>query len=320
MTENSTQNKFTNPPIPPFLKGGEGGLSFSLHVSGKDRGKRIDQFLSESDLHLSRSQAKHLIEQKIIFLNQKPVKPSARLKTGNLISGVLPQPAPLSLKPEPIPLVVLYEDPSIIVIDKPAGMVVHPAPGNPSGTLVNALLHRCKDLSGINGTLRPGIVHRLDKETSGVMVVAKNDEAYHQLTRQFKNRVVEKVYLTIVHGNVKQDEGLIDSAIGRHPDQRKKMSTKAKKGRASLTRWKVVERFDAFTLLEIHPKTGRTHQIRVHLSSIGHPILGDPLYGKKGTVELTRKWGVRLFTPIASDLLIPAPENGSNSPHRYRRI
>jgi 23S rRNA pseudouridine1911/1915/1917 synthase len=198
---------------------------------------------------------------------------------------------PLSLKPEPIPLLVLYEDPSIIVIDKPAGMVVHPAPGNPSGTLVNALLHHCNDLSGINGALRPGIVHRLDKETSGVMVVAKNDESYRHLTRQFKNRTVEKVYLAIAYGNIKQNEGQIDSAIGRHPDQRKKMSTKTKKGRVALTRWKVLERLGPFTLLEIHPQTGRTHQIRVHLSSIGHPILGDPLYGKKGTVEMMKKMG-----------------------------
>ncbi|OGP73408.1 MAG: RNA pseudouridine synthase [Deltaproteobacteria bacterium RBG_16_49_23] len=269
----------------------ESTKSFSIQVTEEGQGKRLDLFLAEANLSLSRSQAKHLIEQKMILLNQKPVKPSIHLKTGNVISGTLPQPASLSLKPEPIPLLVLYEDPSIIVINKPAGMVVHPAPGNPSGTLVNALLHHCNDLSGINGALRPGIVHRLDKETSGVMVVAKNDESYHQLTRQFKNRTVEKVYLAIAHGNVKHNEGQIDSAIGRHPDQRKKMSTKAKKGRVALTRWKVLERLGPFTLLEVHPQTGRTHQIRVHLSSIGHPILGDPLYGKKGTVEMMKKMG-----------------------------
>ena len=261
------------------------GKSFSILVTVKDHGKRIDQFLAETDFNLSRSQAKHLIGQTSILLNQKPVKPSARLKTGDMISGSLPEPQPLSLTPEPVPLNVLYEDASIIVVNKPPGLVVHPAPGNPSGTLVNALLFHCKDLSGINGALRPGIVHRLDKETSGVMVVAKDDESYRQLTRQFKNRIVEKVYLAIAYGNMKEDEGLIDAPIGRHPDQRKKMSIRTKKGRIALTRWKVLERFGSFTFLEIYPQTGRTHQIRVHLSSIGHPLLGDPLYGRKGTVQ-----------------------------------
>ncbi len=261
--------------------------SFSFHVTIKDQGKRIDQFLSECGLNLSRSQAKHLIEQKHILLNERPPKPGTRLKSGDILSGILPQPQPLSLIPESIPLKVLYEDPSIIVIDKPPGMVVHPAPGNPSGTLVNALLHHCKDLSGINGALRPGIVHRLDKETSGVMVVAKDDEAYRQLTGMFKNRNIEKIYLAIVHGNVRQNEGLIDAPIGRHPDQRKKMSIQTKKGRPALTRWKVLERFGAFTVLEIHPQTGRTHQIRVHLTSMGHPLLKDPLYGKRGKSNIT---------------------------------
>jgi len=253
-----------------------------IQVTKKDQGKRLDLFLSETDLHLSRSQAKKLIEEGSILLNNQKTKPSARLKSGDMVSGTLPEPQPLSLTPEAIPLAILYEDPSIIVIDKPSGMVVHPAPGNPSGTLVNALLHHCKDLSGINGTLRPGIVHRLDKETSGVMVVAKDNEAYHQLTRQFKNRRVEKVYLAIAYGNIKQNEGLIDAPIGRHPDQRKKMSIRTTRGRAAFTLWKVLERFGAFTFLEIHPQTGRTHQIRVHLFSLGHPIFGDPLYGRKG--------------------------------------
>jgi 23S rRNA pseudouridine1911/1915/1917 synthase len=162
------------------------------------------------------------------------------------------------------------------------GMVVHPAYGNPSGTLVNALLYHCNDLAGINGILRPGIVHRLDKDTSGVMVVAKNDGAFHDLTNQFKNRTVKKVYLAIVFGRMSQDEGSIESAIGRHPTQRKRMSTRAKRGREAITRWKKLEGFDGCTLLEIFPQTGRTHQIRVHLSSIGHPVLGDPLYGRTG--------------------------------------
>src|SRR4030043_395757 len=255
---------------------------FSIQILKKDQGRRLDQFLSETNLNLSRSQAKHLIQKHHILLNRKPTKPSAHIKAGDTVSGTLPEPSPLSLKPEPIPLTILYEDSSIIVIDKPSGMVVHPAYGNPSGTLVNALLYHCKDLGGINGVLRPGIVHRLDKDTSGVMVVAKEDEAFHQLTKQFKNRTVKKIYWAIVYGRFSQNEGLIDSAIGRHPSDRKRMSTRTKKGRTAITRWKRVEEFDSCTLLEIFPQTGRTHQIRVHLSPIGHPLLGDPLYGGKG--------------------------------------
>ncbi len=256
--------------------------SFSFQISGQDHGKRLDQILAAAGLNLSRSQAKKLIEGGAVLLNGKKTKPSASVKTGDQVSGTLPSPKPLPLEPEALPLTVLYEDASIIVIDKPSGLVVHPAPGNPSGTLVNALIHHCKDLAGINGVLRPGIVHRLDKGTSGVMVVAKDDEAYRELTKQFKNRIIDKVYLAIARGRFSENEGVIDLAIGRHPTERKRMSTHARRGRAALTRWKVSERFDGLTLLEIFPKTGRTHQIRVHLSAMGHPLLGDPLYGKKG--------------------------------------
>jgi 23S rRNA pseudouridine1911/1915/1917 synthase len=282
MIQDSIKNNFQNPPTPPLLTRGEGNLSFSIQVMEKDHGRRLDQFLSEANLNLSRSHAKTLIQKHHILLNQKPTKPSTHLKAGDRISGSLPQPESFSLQPEPLPLTVLYEDPFLIVIDKPPGMVVHPAYGNPSGTLVNALLYHCKDLAGINGVLRPGIVHRLDKDTSGVMVVAKEDEAFHHLTKQFRNRTVEKVYLAVAYGRFGPNEGLIDSAIGRHPSERKRMSTRTRKGRAAVTRWKKVEEFDSCTLLEIFPQTGRTHQIRVHLSSIGHPVLGDPLYGRKG--------------------------------------
>jgi 23S rRNA pseudouridine1911/1915/1917 synthase len=282
MTQIPISENLSNSPNPPLLKEGKEGSSFSIQVTKTDQGRRLDRFLSETDLNLSRSQAKNLIEKKLILLNQKLAKPSARLKSGDTISVTLPQPQPLSLEPEPIPLTILYEDVTMIVVDKPPGMVVHPAYGNPSGTLVNALLYHCKDLSGINGVLRPGIVHRLDKDTSGVMVVAKEDQAYQSLTRQFKNRTVEKKYLAITYGKFHQEEGVIDSPIGRHPSQRKKMSTRTRKGRVAVTRWKVLERLDGFTLLEISPQTGRTLQIRVHFSSMGHPLLGDPLYGRKG--------------------------------------
>lgn len=259
------------------------GTPFSIRVSKADEGKRFDQFLAGADISppLSRSQAKRLIEEGLILLNGRRVKASFPVRAGDMAAGDVPEPEPFSVEPEALLLAVLYEDADILVLDKPAGLVVHPSTTGSSGTLVNALLHQCRDLPGINGVIRPGIVHRLDKDTSGVMVVAKTEAALAELGRQFKERDVEKTYLAIVHGMFGEQAGIIEAAIGRHPTERKKMSTHTRRGRAAVTHWGLLEAFSGYSLLEIRPQTGRTHQIRVHLASVGHPVLGDALYGRK---------------------------------------
>ena len=255
-------------------------------VAEGEQGLRMDVFLPQKDPTLSRSQAKRLIEDGDAIVDGKPVRASHRLKPGEKVSLRKPPPVPSEIVPEAIPLHILYEDGAIIVVDKPAGMVVHPAAGNYSGTLVNALQHHCRNLSGIGGVMRPGIVHRLDKGTSGLMVAAKSDEAHRHLAEQFKRRQVSKHYTALVHGNLRENEGVADAAVGRHPVERKKMSTASRRGKAALTRWRVLERFGAFTLLEAKIETGRTHQIRVHLSALGHPVAGDSVYGaSKRAVE-----------------------------------
>lgn len=216
----------------------------------------------------------------LVFVNGKTVKPSYKVKENDEVVVNIPEAEKIDVLPENIPLDILYEDDDIIVINKPQGMVVHPAPGNYSGTLVNALLYHCKNLSGINGILRPGIVHRLDKDTSGVMVVAKNDKAHISLSNQIKERSVFKKYVAIVEGVIKDEEGKIEAPIGRHPVDRKKMAV-IEDGRYALTLYKVLERFKENTLVEAVIKTGRTHQIRVHMAYIGHPIVGDHVYGFK---------------------------------------
>lgn len=242
---------------------------------------RLDRFLAETLPELTRSQVKRLIEEGSVTLDGAEAKPGQKLRGGETISVSLPEPAPVETLPEAIPLSILYEDSSLIVIDKPAAMVVHPAPGHPGGTLVNALLNHCDDLGGIGGELRPGIVHRLDKDTSGVMVVSKNDRAHLDLARQFKEHSIQRCYRALVHGLVRQSKGTIDQMIGRHPVHRKKMSIHCRRGRRAVTHWRVLNRYDCdrLTLMELTLETGRTHQIRVHLSSIGHPVVGDPLYG-----------------------------------------
>ncbi len=243
-------------------------------------GRRLDVALS-SCAGISRAEAKRWIEAGRVELNRVPVRASARVAAGDTLAADPPASVPLRLEPEPIPLDVAFEDEHVIVIDKPAGLVVHPAPGHEHGTLVHALLHHCRDLSGIGGVLRPGIVHRLDRGTSGVMVAAKSDAAHRGLAAQFERHEIERVYRALVRGRPRASEGNVDAAIGRHPLDRKRMSTRTRRGRPARTRWRVRRRFpkSGALLLEVFPETGRTHQIRVHLAAAGLPIAGDPIYG-----------------------------------------
>ncbi|MCI9168207.1 MAG: RluA family pseudouridine synthase [Dorea sp.] len=245
-------------------------------------GERIDKFLSEELSERSRSFLQKLIKEQYVKVNDKPVKASYRLVFGDLVSILFPEPEKPDIAAEDIPLDILYEDDDIIVINKPKQMVVHPAPGHYSGTLVNALLYHCRDnLSGINGTLRPGIVHRIDMDTTGSLVICKNDAAHQSLSAQLKEHSIHRIYEAVVHGNLKEDSGRIDAPIGRHPTERKKMSTMAKSAREAVTHYQVLERFGQFTYIQCRLETGRTHQIRVHMASIGHPLLGDAVYGPK---------------------------------------
>ncbi len=243
--------------------------------------ERLDQFLAEQLPELTRSQLKKLIDEGRVRIHGTPAKAGGKLKGGEGIEVTLPPPVPAEAIPEEIPLKVLYEDHHLIVIDKPAGLVVHPAPGHQQGTLVNALLHHCRDLSGIGGELRPGIVHRLDKDTSGVMVATKDDATHQKLASQFKVHSITRKYVALIYGLMPNERGTVDAPIGRHPTQRKKMSTAARTGRHAVTHWRVLERFvsDRLTLVELSLETGRTHQIRVHLSGMNFPIVGDPVYG-----------------------------------------
>jgi 23S rRNA pseudouridine1911/1915/1917 synthase len=242
-------------------------------------GIRLDLFLSNQNSQLSRSRIQKLISEQHILVDGRPTKPSYKIKGKEKITIEIPPLEKLSLEPEDIPLDIPYEDSDLLVVNKKAGMVVHPALGNYSHTLVNALLFHCKDLSGINGVLRPGIVHRLDKNTSGLLVVAKNDFAHLGLAEQIKNRTLLREYIAIVWGHMPSDKGIIEAPIGRSLKDRKRMAVTRLKGRESLTEYQVQERFDLCDLLSIKLKTGRTHQIRVHLSYLNHPVLGDPEYG-----------------------------------------
>ncbi len=249
---------------------------FKIEV--KEGGKRLDVFLASS-LGISRTRAKKLIESGFVTLSGSIPKPARRLKPGEVVEGVIPPPDPFDLKPQAIPIGIVYQDDDIAVINKPSGLVVHPAPGNPHTTLVNALLYHMSKLSSGYSQGRPGIVHRLDAETSGVMVVAKNDESHRRLSEMFKERRVKKLYRAIVWGKVEKP-GSVDMPIGRHPVHRKKMAV-LPQGRAALTFYRPLSFSEEMSYLEVEIKTGRTHQIRVHMSHLGHPVVGDRLYGRK---------------------------------------
>ena len=247
-------------------------------VSQEEKGKRLDAYIPSVDLDITRTSAQRLIEDGNILVNGKNAKVSYKIQENDKISVEIPEPKQIELKAQDIPIEIIYEDSDIIVVNKPKGMVVHPANGNPDGTLVNAIMAICKDcLSGIGGEIRPGIVHRIDKDTSGLLIVAKNDNAHVKMSEQIKSHEVKKTYIALVRGVLKKNEATIDMPIGRSTSDRKKMAVN-KNGKNAITHIKVLKRFDKYTLLQVNIETGRTHQIRVHLSHIGYPIVGDYTY------------------------------------------
>ncbi|MFZ5997633.1 MAG: RluA family pseudouridine synthase [Nitrospirota bacterium] len=258
-----------------------------IPVSQTDIAKRLDIFTAEKT-GISRSQIQLLIKEGNLLVNNRSSQPNYRVQPGDVIEVLQSEPEPEVLIPEPIPVPILFRDEYLVVVDKPAGMVVYPSAGHAQGTLLNALAYHCKKMAAIGGPLRPGVVHRLDKDTSGVMVVALDDRAYYGLVEQFKERTINRKYVTLVYGDIKKTSGEIALEIGRSVSDRKKMSTRTQRGKKAVTQWKVLDRFSAATLIEAQLGTGRTHQIRVHFAAIGHPVLGDTTYGNKIAVELRR--------------------------------
>ena len=253
-------------------------------AAAEDAGARIDKYISEQE-DLSRSRVQALLAEGSILVNQNAVKANYKVKADDCITAVFNDEMEMEARPEKMELDVRYEDEDVIVINKPKNIVVHPAAGNQSGTLVNGLLYHCKDLSGINGTLRPGIVHRIDKDTSGLLVVAKTDAAHQALTEQMSVHSIHRVYHAVVYGNLKEDTGFVEAPIGRDPKDRKKMAVTQQNSKYAYTGWQVLERFGNFTYIACKLKTGRTHQIRVHMASIGHPLAGDAVYGPKNCIR-----------------------------------
>ena len=249
-------------------------------VPEKSSGLRIDKFLTESCPDYTRSFLQKLLKSELVEVNGKPVKSSYKTAAGDTVTFEVPEAVEAEITAQEMPLDILYEDEDVILINKPKGMVVHPAAGHYEGTLVNGLMHHCREqLSGINGVMRPGIVHRIDMDTTGVLIVCKNDLAHNSIAEQLKVHSITRKYYAVVFGSLKDDEGTIHAPIGRHPNDRKKMSINSKNGKDAVTHYKVLERFHGYTLVECRLETGRTHQIRVHMASIGHPLLGDQVYG-----------------------------------------
>ncbi len=251
-----------------------------LSIIAEESGERIDALLARMIEGLSRSAAQRMIEKGAVLLDDRPVQKNTRCQVGDHITVIFPKTEAVPLIPQNLPLAIVYEDRDLIVVDKPRGMVVHPAPGHPDGTLVNALLWHCgSSLSGVGGEKRPGIVHRIDKDTSGLIIVAKNDYAHRALSAQLADRSLSRVYEAVVRGRMKEECGTVDRPIGRHPTDRKRMAVTEKNSRPAVTHWEVIARYNGYTQVRCRLETGRTHQIRVHMASIGHPLLGDGTYG-----------------------------------------
>lgn len=255
--------------------------TFELQIAAEENGTRLDSYLANCLDGVSRSYLQKLIGDQLIFVNQKTVKANYKVKTGDTLLVQLPEAAPIDILPEPMDLNIVYEDGDLLVVNKPAGLVVHPAHGHYSGTLVNGLLAHCTDLSGINGKMRPGIVHRIDKDTSGLLMIAKNDLAHQHLAAQLKEHSIKRAYYALVQGIISEPAGLVDAPIGRHETERKKMAVTLKNSKEARTHYYVKERFHRHTFIECRLETGRTHQIRVHMAYLGHPLVGDPLYGTR---------------------------------------
>ncbi len=255
-----------------------------IEITDEHAGSRIDKALSEINPEWSRTHVQQWLKDSLVLVNEIKVKPNYKVKTGDAITVEEPELVEMDMIAEDLNLDIVYEDSDVLVVNKPRGMVVHPAPGHPTGTVVNGLMHHCTDLSGINGVLRPGIVHRIDKDTSGLLMVAKNDKAHISLVNQLVDKSVTRVYTALVHGHIPHDNGTIEAPIGRDKKERQNMAI-VDNGRHAVTHFKVIERYGDFTLVECRLETGRTHQIRVHMKYIGYPLAGDPKYGPRKTIE-----------------------------------